>query len=203
MRRTGLAAGVAAFALALCGCGASSPNGAATQVPVDAGGGFQGGAVGDATEPLLGPVFPLTLHRTGGIAGYDDRIVIRADGAVLVDTRSIRGRECRLTTDQQKQMLSLLGTLRLVTGSSSSSDGSASDATGNPTAADTGTSDDERNDAIVITITDDKERPVDLSDPSLGEVAGLVGALVADVTLSSPAATKCTTPTPPVSAPPT
>ncbi len=202
MGRTGLAAGVAALALALTGCAASTPGGSATQVPVDAADGFAGGAVGDATDPLIGPVFPLTLHRTGGIAGYDDRIVLRADGTVLVDTRSIHGRQCRLTTDQQKQMLSLLGTLRLVDRTPSSSDGSVGSATGGPTAVDSGTGE-ERNDAIVIAVTDHKERPVDLSDPSLGEVAGLVGALVSDVTLSSPAVTECRTPTPPVAAPPT
>ena len=126
MRRTGLAAGVAALAFALGGCASGIPGSAKTQVPVDAnaGEGFAGGSVGDATEPIIGPVFPLTLHRTGGIAGYDDVIVLQADGRVNVDTRSIRGRECRLTTDQQKQMLSLLGTLRLVGGQSAGSDGS-------------------------------------------------------------------------------
>lgn len=201
MRRAGLAAGVAAVALALSGCGTDTPTGSATRPPIDAADGFAGGAAGDATEPLIGPVFPLTLHRTGGIAGYDDHIVLKADGTVLVDTRSIRGRKCRLTTADQKQMLSLLSTLRLESGTTSTSE-PTSDPTTPPVPVDVGTSDEERNDAIVISVTDHKERPVDLSAPSLGEVAGLVGALVSDVTLSSPAVTECRTPSQPVPAAP-
>jgi hypothetical protein len=153
--------------------------------------------VGDTTEPLTGPVFPLTLHRTGGIAGYDDTVVLQADGKVLVDTRSVRGRVCQLSGTQQTHLLSLLSTLRLVEATDAPTPGSDG-ATGDGTVPPEG--DETPNDAIVINITDHKLRPLDLSDPSLGEVAGLVGALVADVTLSSPAATECTTPTSPVPA---
>ena len=50
-------------------------------------------------------------------------------------------------------------------------------------------------DPITISVTDHQARDIDLSDPSLGEIAGLVGTLVSDVTLSVPATTRCTTPT--------
>lgn len=196
MGRMRLAAIATTLALVLTACASGEPGSGGTPTPIDSGEAsrtFAGGPVGDATDPITGPVFPLTLHRTGGIAGYDDTVVLQADGKVLVETRTVHGRECQLTGAQQKQLLSLLSTLRLV------------DATGGPTAdspdatlgapGDPGTSDESPNDAIVINITDHKLRPLDLSDPSLGEVAGLVGALVADVTLSSPAATECSTPT--------
>ena len=38
-----------------------------------------------------GPVVPHTLRRTGGIAGFDDTIVLRANGQILVETRTVRG----------------------------------------------------------------------------------------------------------------
>ena len=195
MGRTRLAAAMSALVVALSGCAAGAPANNGTPTPIDSRlptQTFAGGAIGDATDPIIGPVFPLTLRRTGGVAGYDDTVILQADGTVLVTTRSIHGRECQLSGAQQKHLLSLLSTLRLV------------DATETPTAGGLGGTvdgsvpegdDETTNDAIVIDITDHKLRPLDLSDPSLGEVAGLVGSLVADVTLSTPAATECTTPT--------
>lgn len=195
MGRTRVAAAMAALVVALSGCAAGAPANNGTPTPIDSRlptKTFSGGAVGDATDPIIGPVFPLTLRRTGGVAGYDDTVILKADGTVLVTTRSIHGRECQLSGAQQKHLLSLLSTLRLV------------DATETPAAGGLGGTvggsapegdDETTNDAIVIDITDHKLRPLDLSDPSLGEVAGLVGSLVADVTLSTPAATECTTPT--------
>ena len=195
MGRTRLAAATAALVVALSGCAAGAPADTGTPTPIDSrlpSRTFAGGAIGDATEPIIGPVFPLTLRRTGGVAGYDDTVVLKADGVVLVTTRTIHGRECRLDGAQQKHLLSLLGTLRLVDATETPTPGSP-DGTVDGSAPE---GDDETpNDAIVIDITDHKLRPLDLSDPSLGEVAGLVGSLVADVTLSTPAATQCTTPT--------
>ena len=194
MGRTRLAVAMAALVVALSGCAAGAPANNGTPTPIDSrqpARTFSGGGIGDSTDPIIGPVFPLTLRRTGGVAGYDDTVILQADGVVLVSTRTIHGRTCRLSGAQQKHLLSLLSTLRLV------------DATPTTTAGGTEGSlsgsapggDDLPNDAIVIDITDHKLRPLDLTDPSLGEVAGLVGSLVADVTLSTPAMTECTTPT--------
>ncbi|MDV3220993.1 hypothetical protein [Intrasporangium sp.] len=196
MGRMGLAAIATTLALVLSACASGEAGSGASPTPIDserASRTFAGGPVGDATDPVTGPVFPLTLHRTGGIAGYDDTVVLQADGKVLVETRTIHGRVCTLTGAQQKQLLSLLSTLRLVDAPGPPPAGSPDATLGPP--GDPGAGDDSPNDAIVINITDHKLRPLDLSDPSLGEVAGLVGALVADVTLSSPAATECSTPT--------
>ncbi|WP_353354658.1 hypothetical protein [Intrasporangium sp. DVR] len=202
MGRTGHAVVAMALAVGLGGCAASDTPSTGTPEPIDSARAtrtFAGGPLGDSTEPLTNPVFPLTLHRTGGIAGYDDTVVLHADGKVLVDTRAVHGRVCQLTGAQQKHLLSLLGTLRLVDAAELPTAGSAEGTLPPPPDGDGETA----NDAIVINITDHKLRPLDLSDPSLGEVAGLVGALVSDVTLSTPASTQCTTPTSPVPAPAT
>ena len=195
MGRTRLAAAMAALVVALGGCAAGAPANNGTPTPIDSRQPtrtFAGGAIGDATDPIIGPVFPLTLRRTGGVAGYDDTVILKADGMVLVNTRTIHDRECRLSGAQQKHLLSLLSTLRLVDATPAPTAGTPG---GTVDGSAPGSDDETANDAIVIDITDHKLRPLDLSDPSLGEVAGLVGALMADVTLSTPAATECTTPT--------
>ena len=123
------------------------------------------------------------MRRTGGIAGFDDTIVLRANGQILVETRTVRGRSCLLGAAQQRQLLAALSTLRLGV------DGSA--ATPTEPVDPVGSGDGETNDPITIRVTDVHARPVDLSDPSLGEVAGMVGSLITDVTLTAPATTSC------------
>ena len=106
---------------------------------------------------------------------------------MLVSTRTIHGRTCQLSGAQQKHLLSLLSTLRLVDatpapparGTEGTVDGSAP-----------GGDDETPTDPLVIDIPAHKLRPLDRSDPALGGVAGLAGPLVADVTLPSPAATE-------------
>jgi hypothetical protein len=198
MGRAGRCVGMAVAALLMTGCGVDAPadGSAATTVPGSSPMtpgerfGVGGGQAGSSGE--YGPKFPLTLRRTGGIAGFDDRIVLRADGKVLVDTRSIHGRVCTLSPAQQRQLISALSMLRLGPWPSTSREDDFTP----PDPASPGESD-----PITISITDNGSRAVDLSDPSLGEVAGLVGSLVSDVTLSTPATTRCTTPTSPVPAP--
>ena len=197
MGRAGLYVGTAIAALVVGGCGVAAPAGGPGDGSVTSGGAATSpapqrfGAGGDSSvSSSSGPVFPLRLRRTGGIAGYDDRIVLEADGRVRVDTRSVHGRVCTLTVPQQRQLVTLLATLRL---------GPAVELPGEELAP----SDAEppENDPITISVTDDQALELDLSDPSLGEVAGLVGSLVSDVTLSVPATTTCSTPTAPVAAP--
>jgi hypothetical protein len=138
------------------------------------------------------PSFPLVLRRTGGIAGFDDRIVLEASGRLRVETRSVHGRVCTLAGPLQHQLVTLLATLRLGSPASElpSDDFTPLDPAQAP-----------ESDPISISVTDDYARAIDLSDPSLGEIAGLVASLVADVTLSAPATTHCTTPTAPVVTP--
>jgi hypothetical protein len=42
-------------------------------------------------------VFPLTIARTGGIAGFGDILVVAADGLVSVTRKGQKPRQCRLT----------------------------------------------------------------------------------------------------------
>ncbi|WP_323100277.1 hypothetical protein [Intrasporangium sp. YIM S08009] len=200
MGRAGRCVGLAAAVLLLTGCGVDVPStdGEFTTPPGhDATSASPGAAgtgtptTGDATAdagagPEYGPQFPLTLRRTGGVAGFDDRIVLRADGKLLVDTRSVHGRVCTLGGAQLHQIVGALSTLRLGPWSigTTPTDGAGDGAT-DPASI-------PASDPIIISVTDDRSRAVDLTDPSVGEVAGLVATLVADVTLSAPATTRCT-----------
>lgn len=201
MGRTGLYVGMAVAALLAGGCGAvvsdtdTSPGGTehrstatSTAPPKQRFGASGGGSITGSDSP----VFPLVLRRTGGIAGFDDRIVLDANGHLHVETHSVHGRVCTLAGPVQRQLVTLLATLRL--GSPPTEAPSDEFTPLDPAAA-------PDSDPISISVTDDRARAIDLSDPSLGEIAGLVGNLVSDVTLSAPATTRCTTPTPPVVAP--
>lgn len=188
MRRAGLYVGTAIAALVVGGCGVATPAGDSGDGPVTSGPSATSlapprfGAGGDGSvSASSGPVFPLRLRRTGGIAGYDDRIVLEANGHLRVDTRSVHGRVCTLTVPQQRQLVTLLATLRL-------GPAIARPAEELPPAD----PDQTENDPITISVTDDQALELDLSDPSLGEIAGLVSGLVSDVTLSVPATTRCT-----------
>ncbi|MGO4597090.1 hypothetical protein [Terrabacter sp. 2RAF25] len=201
MGRTGLYVGMAIAALLTGGCGvavsdadalpgaAAHTSAATTQAPPKQR--FGAGGAGSVTSSDS-PAFPLVLRRTGGIAGFDDRIVLDADGRLRVETRSVHGRVCTLAGPLQRQLVTLLATLRLgVPLAETPSD--------QFTQVDPGAA--PESDPISISVTDDHARDIDLSDPSLGEIAGLVAGLVSDVTLSAPATTRCTTPTAPVVAP--
>lgn len=200
MGRTGRYVGMAIAALLVGGCGSVVSD--ADTSPGDAGHAsaststappkerFGAGVAGSrATDS---PVFPLVLRRTGGIAGFDDRIVLDSDGHLRVETRSVHGRVCTLAGPVQRQLVTLLATLRL--GVPLSEVPSTEVTPVDPEVA-------PESDPISISVTDHRARAIDLSDPSLGEIAGLVGSLVSDVTLSAPASTRCTTPTPPAVAP--
>lgn len=202
MGRMGLCSGLAAAALVVGGCGSVATDdpqagaGGSTTRPAGPTGGAQGG--GTAVDPLVeasdGPVFPLTVRRTGGIADYDDTVVLRADGRVLVDTASVHGRVCTLSKPLQRQILGALGTLDLLlpTGASEG-DGEAG--------AETEGVADEHTSRIAISVADVHRRPVDLRPASVGSIATMVSALVSDVTLTAPAVTACRTPRPAQSQP--
>lgn len=63
-------------------------------------------STGSATTPTSDPptnsesqpaVFPVTITRTGGIAGFRDVLVVAADGLVSVTRKGQARRQCRLT----------------------------------------------------------------------------------------------------------
>ncbi|WP_347350665.1 hypothetical protein [Intrasporangium sp.] len=193
MVRSGIVAGLSAglFCLGGCGVATQAPGSTTTPVaPVDAattrpGTSRVAGAPGLEVPPvvLTGPVFPLTLRRTGGTAGFHDTVVLRGDGTLTVDTDTIHGRTCRLDRATRTALLVALSTLQL--GSPHTTPAGLPERT--PTSSD----------PITLTVTDVHHRPVDIDDPSLGEIHSRIAALVSDVTLTVPALTRCTPGHPP------
>jgi hypothetical protein len=181
MRRV-LGIAVATFVLTACGTASAERNSQTTPAPAGPGtssalprGGGAPGPRGVQPPETRGPTFPLTLRRTGGIGGYDDTVVLEASGEVLVDTRTVHGRVCMLSKHRRVQLYGVLETLR--------HSGEVS-----PEGTSTGVGE---SDVIRISLTDAHHHPFDLSDPSLGSVSDLVGALISDVTLTSPATVSC------------
>ena len=119
MGRARLGAGLAIAALFLGGCGAASPSGSAdptSATPATSSTPVRprvGGGGNDALSVPYGPAFPLTLRRTGGMAGFDDHVVLGLDGRVHVETRTVHGRVCTLGATQLHQLVALLATVRL------------------------------------------------------------------------------------------
>jgi len=66
---------------------------------------------GSATTPTSGSqpgVFPVTITRAGGIAGFRDVLVVTGDGLVSVTTRAQAQRQCRLTPDAVERLTTAL-----------------------------------------------------------------------------------------------
>lgn len=196
--RPGLGIALAALTLGACGTAsadlsdttASGPGSAATAVADPRGGPGQQPRVASPRD-ARGPVFPLTLRRTGGIAGYADSVTLEATGRVLVETRSVHDRVCVLPEQERVRLFSLLATLR---------DAGPEEPAGSPTPVEplepldpSDSTEPGESDVIRISLTDSRNQSFDLSDPSLGSVSDLVGALVSDVTLTSPSTVTCKT----------
>lgn len=188
---------VCALAISSCALSSESPTPGALS---GATGGTAGSPNRSGLQQLTGDrrvVFPLTVVRTGGIAGFDDHLVLEANGRVLVDSLSARGRVCSLTSPQQR-LLTLLAISPL---SDVSTRSAPSSSVGGSQPADDG----EQSHPLVITVVDGQSRPIDLDHSSSAEAHDLLDALLGDVTLSNPTSTQCsTTPTtPPTAEPPT
>lgn len=78
-----LCAGVVIVALTACGESARTP-----------------------TSESRPAVFPLTITRTGGVAGFQDVLVVTGDGLVSVTRKGQVPRRCRLTPDAVKSLAS-------------------------------------------------------------------------------------------------
>lgn len=177
----GLGAAVAALTISACGTAAADRSGdtsgtaggvtSSSSAPRSPGTGSGTPRGVDRRDPG-GPTFPLTLRRTGGIAGFDDTVVVQASGELYVDTRTVHGRVCQLAEPQRLQLLDVLSTLRHGGAEVSASPGAESD-------------------VIRVSVTDARRHPYDLSDPSLGSVSGMVAALISDVALTTPATVTC------------
>ena len=81
----------AVVALTACGSQTASTSGSQTA-----------STTGSHTAPTSGSqpsVFPLTITRTGGIAGFHDVLVVASDGLVSITRKGQAQRQCRLTPE--------------------------------------------------------------------------------------------------------
>lgn len=63
--------------------------------------GSQGGTSTIASQPSF---FPLTITRTGGVAGFQEMLVVASDGLVSVTRKGKTQRQCRLTPEATKRL---------------------------------------------------------------------------------------------------
>ena len=94
------------FVLALAACGSGSAG------PVCPGGatGSPSSSASPSSPPPRTPIaaFPLTVTRTGGIAGFHDTVVLQADGRLEVNSRGHTS-SCRLKPEVLKDILRAVG----------------------------------------------------------------------------------------------
>jgi len=66
--------------------------------------GSQGPASNPSNSPSQPSVFPLTITRVGGVAGFNDVLVVASDGLVSVTQKGKAQRQCRLTPEAAKRL---------------------------------------------------------------------------------------------------
>ena len=64
------------------------------------------------TEAETAALFPVTVRRTGGIAGVDDRAVVTATGDVTLSTRKGPAGSCRLSASDLEELADLAARTR-------------------------------------------------------------------------------------------
>jgi hypothetical protein len=66
--------------------------------------GSQGASTGSGSPTSQPTVFPVTITRTGGIAGFQDVVVVAGDGQVSVTRKGQQQRHCQLTPDAVERL---------------------------------------------------------------------------------------------------
>lgn len=66
--------------------------------------GSQGPSGSPSGSPSQPSVFPLTITRVGGVAGFNDVLVVTSEGLVSVTQRGNAPRQCQLTLDAAKRL---------------------------------------------------------------------------------------------------
>ncbi len=160
------------FVLALAACGSGS-----------GGSGAPDGATGSpssspspssSTPPPRTPTaaFPLTVTRTGGIAGFHDTVVLQADGRLEVNSRGHTS-SCQLKPEVLKDILRAVGGVpwaRLTPADSK------------PKHPD---------DMVLLVRSDGRRAPARLDDPLLGGLQQQLSDLVVDSSGANPAHELC------------
>ena len=117
-------------------------------------------------------VFPLTITRTGGIAGFRDVLVVSRDGLVSVTRSGRKPRQCRLTAGVTQQLTTAVSSLAWPT---------ATPATTHATFPDD----------LVTTMAKPGADPLRADDPEAGPAGRLVLELVNDINDGPAAALVC------------
>jgi hypothetical protein len=153
--RTRVIGCIAAAFLAAAGCGTSN---ASTEA---------------AARPTLPGVFPLTMTRTGGFAGFQDVLVVAGNGLVSVTRKGQKQVDCRLTTvavERLRTAASQVPWARLI-----------------PDVGQARFPDD-----MVVMVRSPAGGPVRLEDPMVGASSKLFQTLLDDVLGGSAASSMCT-----------
>lgn len=119
------------------------------------------------------PVFPLTITRTGGVAGFQDVVVVAGDGLVSVERRGRQRWSCRLPPETLERLAAVA--VRMPWGWIST-DGSR------PASPDD----------LVVTVASPAGGPVRLPDPELGAVGRDFHLLLADLNRGPGGSRMCT-----------
>ena len=121
--------------------------------------------------------FPLTVNRLGGVAGFNDSIVVRSDGQASVKAKQGAPTTCRIGADDLKRLTGQITSLLT---------------TPHPTPP-VMTPDHVRADAIIITVADDAGLSFRMPDPPEGDAQQAILALVNDVVGAAPPHQICRT----------
>jgi hypothetical protein len=165
-----LLAGTFVLALAACGSGSggSGAPGGAT------GSSSSGPSPSSSTPPPRTPAaaFPLTVSRTGGIAGFHDVVVLRADGHLEVNSRGHTS-SCQLRPEVLKDILLAVGGVPW---------GRLAPADSRPKHPD---------DMVLLVTSGGRRAPARLDDPLLGGLQQQLSNLVVDSSGPNPAHELC------------
>jgi hypothetical protein len=165
-----LLAGTVVLALAACGSGSG-------------GAGAPGGATGSSSSSpspsastpapaTPAAAFPLTVSRTGGIAGFHDVVVLQADGHLEVNSRGHTS-SCRLRPEVLKDILQAVGGVPW---------GRLAPADGRPKHPD---------DMVLLVTSGGRRAPARLDDPLLGGLQQQLSDVVVDSSGPNPAHELC------------
>lgn len=130
---------------------------------------------GSSSTATAQPAFPLTIVRTGGVAGLKDTVVVQADGSTTVTSRTGTATTCRIGSAE----------LAILSGEATAA------VTAATTSVPDATPDHVIADAISTTLTAGSRGPYTSVEPP-DPAPAWVGGLLDDVTGPSPAHQICT-----------
>ena len=126
----------------------------------------------DSRSPDRAAVFPVTMTRTGGIAGFQDVVVVTRDGQVSLTSRGQERRQCRLTPEAAD---------RLRTAASQVPWARLTPSSGRPSFPDD----------MVVMVRSPAGGPVRLEDPKVGAAGRVFQELLNDVSAGPAASRMC------------